>query len=167
MGTTKLSWYVFPGKESKMEVKDLYVALKQKVGFSVVGETFTDVQLRVIGRIPPTGTGTWLQVLESLLIASEQAPWDIDASKQYFLRDGSIRYAWRLIFQVGAEDVVQNHIQTFVNIVHGVNNVQTQIMEVSLHGNPNRNSLKRGKGAQEAGKAVVGPMALHHMNQGG
>jgi hypothetical protein len=131
-------------------------ALNHKAGFEVVTSTPSNDQLRLVGRIPTNNIGTWLAVLERLLIYAEKAAWNVDLSKQYFMRGTKLLYGWRLIFQ--AEGVAQ-YAEGIAAIISQVPAVQRQLDEVKLYGGVDRTKLHEGKGAQPMFKAVVGPAA--------
>ena len=137
--------------------KQLYAALGSRAGFETVSETATDQQLRVIGRVSQQGMPNWLIVIQQLLLNQEDAPWNVDISKQYFLRGGKVLYGWRLIFQ-GEE--LESYLDQIIEIVHGSPHAKRTVDEVPLVGcSPDRNVPKRGKGAQGVLGAVVGPAA--------
>jgi len=103
---------------------------------------------------------TWLQLVQRLLALAEKSTWDLDVSKQYFLRGDKLVFGWRLILQgAGQEDLT-----ALVAAISAVQRVQQSAEEVPLYSNPNRNSLSgTGKGAQPMGSAVVGPMAMRQI----
>lgn len=144
----------------------LYAALHSKVGLVVRGETKTDNQLRIIARIPREAMPTWLKVMSALFKESRAALWDIDISKQYFPRDESddVVFGWRLILQ---GEKISQHIPSITNVIIEAPIAVMQLDEVPLVGSAGRNSMKRGKGAQHSGKAVVGPMAFAQQREGG
>lgn len=139
-------------------------ALEKKVGFGVVNLSLTQGQLRIMGRVPQNSLPTWLLTMERLLVQSTSAGWSVDLSKQYLMRGQKLLFAWRVIFQ--AENVAE-HLKDITTVISSVPVVRRQLQEVPLHGNPNRNALRMGKGAQPTGKAVVGPLALRTLNTGG
>ena len=147
-----------------MENTAITSALNQKSGFEAVSNKGTDKQLRLLGRVPNALLPTWLQLIQRLLSAAETATWDLDVSKQYFLRGGKLVFGWRLIFQ--GEDL-STHFSSVVAIINSVQRVQQVLDEVPLYSNPNRNSLSgTGKGAQPSGSAVVGPLAMQQIRRG-
>lgn len=146
-----------------MEARDLYTALHRKVGFEIVGETVTPNQIRVIGRLPQPNLQNWLVTLQRLFTKAEGAPWNVDISKQYFLRNGKVLYGWRMIFQ--AEEIA-THLEDIVATISTAPKARADLDEVNLYAGEDRNALRMGKGAQPSGKAVVGPMALAQMRQG-
>ena len=140
-----------------MTPEHLYAALNKKVGFEVVTHKIADNQIRLVGRSPSQTTGTWLRVIQNLLVYGDSAPWSVDVSKQYFMRGQKLMYGWRLIFQ---GEGVSQYLQHIIQVVNSTPEVQQQLMEVPLHTGRDRNSLRNGKGAQSVIGARVGPLAL-------
>lgn len=54
-------------------------------------------QLRVTHRVVKGRRGIWLEVVTFVL--SRKHGWDAHVSKQYFMREGKLRYAWNFIIQ--------------------------------------------------------------------
>jgi len=130
-------------------------ALAQKAGFECVQETPSENQLRLVGRVPASKTGQWLRVMEQLLLQAQNAEWNIDLSKQYFLRGSRVLYGWRIIVQAAG---VAQHDRLLAGIVIGTPVVQTQLQEVRLYGRGSNDAMQRGgRGAQPLFQAVVGP----------
>jgi len=146
-----------------MEPRDLYTTLHKRVGFEIVGETVSPNQIRIIGRLPQPNMQNWLVVLQRLLLKAEQTPWKVDVSKQYFVKNGKVFYAWRVIFQ--AEEIA-THLEDIISTISTAPRARAEVDEVNLYAGENRNALRMGKGAQPSGKAIVGPMALVQMRQG-
>jgi hypothetical protein len=137
--------------------RQLFSAFEARVGFEVVSKSSTEGQLRLMGRVPSQRMGDWLIIIQRLLGSSEEADWNIDISKQYFLRGGKILYGWRLIVQ--ANEVV-NHLEEIVALVTSSPRSKKEITEIALTGaGVHRTTLKRGKGAQSVLNASVGPLA--------
>jgi len=80
---------------------ELEAAMAQ-IGAEVVKTEEKGTTFRVWCRIPTKGS-VWSTVLREVLSRSG-AEWSVDVSKSYFVKDGSIRFLWRLIFSgdVGA-----------------------------------------------------------------
>jgi len=130
-------------------------ALTQKAGFECVQETPSENQLRLVGRIPSNKTGQWLRVMEQLLLHAQNAAWNIDLSKQYFLRGSRVLYGWRIIVQAAG---VAQYDQALASIVASTPAVQAQLQEVRLYGRGSNDAIQRGgRGAQPLFTAVVGP----------
>ena len=143
--------------EHKDNERQLFAAFEARVGFEVVSKSSTESQLRLIGRVPSQKMGDWLIIIQRLLGRSEEADWNIDISKQYFLRSGKILYGWRLIVQA---DEVAGHLDEIVSLVTSSPRSKKEITEIPLTGaGAHRTTLKRGKGAQSVLNASVGPLA--------
>lgn len=149
---------------STPERERVYAQLAAKGGFERVGESGNDSQMRLIGRVREGSMPNWLVLIQRLLLRAEQAEWNVDISKQYFLRGEKVLYCWRLIFQA---DGLHEHLSDISNTIHNSPGAKTEVTEVPLHHSKGRNRLVRGKGAQPADKSLVGPMAMNSMRQGG
>lgn len=79
---------------------ELAAAMAQ-IGAEVVKTEEKGATLRVWCRIPTKGPA-WSAVLRNVLNRAG-AEWQIDVSKVYFLKEGSIRFLWRLIFSGDVE----------------------------------------------------------------
>ena len=141
---------------------ELKQALRQKTGFEPVSEATTATQIRMVGRIPKNKTGQWLRVMERLLVQADSSPWNVDLSKQYFVRGGKLLFGWRIIIQA---EQPEQYIEQLVSIIRSTPTVQRQLDEVALHGNVDRSYLRGGKGAQPVFRAVVGPLAALQRRQ--
>lgn len=141
-----------------MDQEQLFTVLAKKAGFEVVNATGNQAQLRVLGRVQGSeNTARWLLVVERLLMKAVGAPWNIDISKQYFLRGEKLLYGWRVILQ--SPDLTP-HFSTIVSTVNSTpSRVAVVSDEIPLNANPNRNALRNGKGAQGVLTAIVGPSA--------
>lgn len=80
-------------------LSEIITVLSQRAGFEVVNQTVNENQIRIIHRISKEGMPNWLSIMKSLFGAEAQASWNLDVSKQYFLRAGSVVYGWRFILQ--------------------------------------------------------------------
>ena len=138
----------------------LHNVLAQKVGFGVVTSTLGDKQIRLVGRVPQPQIGTWLLVMERLLVGEKNAAWNVDISKQYFMRGAKLLYGWRVIFRA---DGIAQHLNEIAQVIQTTPMVQRQLDEVALHGGVDRTSLRGGKGAQPMFTAVVGAAAQRQM----
>lgn len=143
------------------------------VGFEVINsQEVGALQLRITGRVPKERMPTWRTTMERLnLLAGEG--WTIDISQQYFVpapiaemvkaggepADGShLRSIWRIIIQ--SKENMDDQLMAIANHIGKVQPPRVELMEVTLNAPESRNELRRGKGAQPMGKAVVGPMLL-------
>ncbi len=137
------------------EVQEFLRALSEKSKFDVVNHTATPGKLRVVGRIPHDelnhNVQSWLIIARNLLLASEQAGWNIDVSKQYFIKtvgdSKKIVYAYRLIVQ---GDNISTILDSLIPLVRGSKpSSSVQLDRFPLHGETaERNVGKRGKGAR-------------------
>jgi hypothetical protein len=135
-------------------------ALTKSATFEVVESSGTEFQLRLIGRITQKQLiYKWLSVLKQLDLAAGAASWTADLSKKYNVRGDRLFYAWRLIFQ--SEDNIENHYKDIARVIRQAPQpVSREVTEIALPGaSANRNMPKRGKGAQNPLRAVVGPAA--------
>lgn len=141
-----------------MSPEDLYGRLLQRTGFETVTKAVAAKQIRVLGRVRDGGVPTWLRVVERLLLRADKAEWNVDISKQYFMRGDKLLYGWRIILQ--AEDI-NKHLSDIIQVIDstpvaaGGENYYVDSDEVPLHGNPNRLALKNGKGAQPMESAKI------------
>lgn len=141
-----------------MKVEDLVRTLKMRGGYEVVKNTSGANRLRLLGRVPSQLMKGWLIIVQQLLVRNEQAPWDVDISRQYFLNEGKVMFGWRLIFQ--GESIEQH----FVDIITTITNSprpRATVEEQPLAGasaSRNRQTPSSLKGAAPVGKAVVGKM---------
>ena len=141
-------------------LQELYAVFHNRSGFEVVNETVTDSQVRVIHRVGKNGMPNWLMIMDALIDAAEAAPWNLDLSKQYFKRNGILIYGWRFILQAPS---VLDHVPSLIAVVKQAPRARQTIDEQPLAGaSASRNSLKRGKGAQNPLKARVGPSSWGH-----
>lgn len=141
-----------------MQVDDLLNQLHTRGGFELVNQNLSETQARLMGRVHKNSMGSWLILVQKLLQRSGQA-WSVDISRQYFLRDDRVVYAWRLIFQgKDLQAALPDICQTIINAPRA----RTFVDEQPLVGaRANRNSPNaKGKGAQGVLTAAVGPMAV-------
>ncbi len=139
-----------------MSQEALLAALQNKAGFEAVDKHNSANQLRLFGRVSPQKMPMWLETIRSLLLASDRAGWNLDVSRQYFLRGEKLFFGWRLILQ---GNNIEQHISAAHAVVQQVRVAAREIEEVPLNARPDRNALRNGRGAQEMGKAIVGPAA--------
>jgi hypothetical protein len=94
----------------------------------------------------------WLVGMHHVLTRSENSSWAVDFSKFYFIREGKIVFAWRLIFQ--SADDLEKSLPEICNIFEGAPRGGTtgEVMEVPLIGaSITRNTKIHGKGASPIG----------------
>ena len=151
--------------------EDVHVALKEK-GYEVVKGTSTDKQYRTSGRVPEGKLVEWKAVRKALYyVTLTEGKWTIDISRHYFPADTTCRkelYEWRIILQGSDLNAAIPHLLSAVRsakpelVVGG----PVMVMEVPLLAGPSRNdpSRRRGRGAQSALTAIVGPDWKNRMN---
>lgn len=143
------------------------------VGFEVINsQEVGELQLRVTGRVPKERMPTWRTTMERLNLLAGNG-WTIDISQQYFVpapimemvkaggepADGShLRSIWRIIIQ--AKEKTDEQLVAIAELIGKIQPPRVELMEVTLNAPENRNELRRGKGAQPMGQAVVGPMVF-------
>lgn len=148
-----------------MTLAELVNILKMRGGFDLVNHQADEKQIRMLGRVPKQMMNSWLVVVHHMLSVSEKSAWNIDVSKQYFLRGGRVIFAWRLIIQA---DDVESKLEHICNAITNAPRAKHIIEEQPLVGaRPDRNSPQHGKGAQGVLGAVVGPMAIAQQQMGG
>ena len=131
-----------------MSHQEIVQALAVRFGFETVDVNEAPNQIRIIGRVVQAHTRNWLIGVHHLLATAEATPWNLDISRQYFLRDGSLVYAWRMIFQ-HAE--VATHIPQIVSAIAGAPRARFEVEEVAISQGPRTMMNERGKGAASAG----------------
>lgn len=145
-------------------MEDIVKALNGRCGFEVVDGSSRPDQIRMLGRVPKNHQAFWLLVAQNILTVSAASggKWSCDISKQLLLREGTIKYAWRLIIQ--AKNVATMNADIVKSILTAPRPANVQIEEMLLPGykpGQSRNEYNEsGRGAAEITKAVVGPMAM-------
>jgi len=145
--------------------RKLYDALHARGGYEIVNETVREGSLRLSGRVKPLSrVPQWLEVVQALYLAGEaSSDWDVDLSKQYFVRE-ELRFAWRVILQ---GEGIESRVDDIVNIVLSAPSTRTgqaqsasnAVWSVPLVGagqDRNNADTSRGKGAQPMLKAAIG-----------
>lgn len=146
-------------------------AMKVKAGFQALDVNEGKGRLRILGRVPQSQTTrntlNWLIVAYRLLKASNQV-YKVDVSKQYFIKNDRIVFAWRLVFE---GNDLEKYYEFITNVVKESPQTATFDLseEVPLHGvAADRNNTAGGKrGASSVFRGVVGPEALAAKNRGG
>jgi hypothetical protein len=137
--------------ESKEEIQQdllpsLYATLDHIVGFEAVSENVADNQIRVLHRVSKDGMQNWLVMMQHLLQAAERAPWNVDLSKQYFLRANRVHYGWRMIIQA---QNVRSHLPAIIAVVQAAPRARRVVEEMPLVGaGTSRSAMGPGRGAQ-------------------
>lgn len=128
----------------------------ERTGFQTILPTERPTQLRVVGRVPASTMPGWLELVTELLTQAEvSVSWSLDVSKQYFLREGSLVYAWRLIFQADKLQDCQEEIIELLRASAPRPRPQAEVTEqpLSVLGPRNTYNSATGKGASSAGTA--------------
>lgn len=153
---------------------EVLAALKRQGSFDVVNHTVGAGQLRLLGRVPLKGPQAkrWLDLVDHLLGVCEEAPWKVDISKNYFRRDGELRFGWRLIFQTPSLEQHLGDIAAAIErafVVGAPLPRNRELTEFPLAGvGPDRNMPIAGKrGAGSVGSVPIGPMAMQNKMMGG
>lgn len=142
---------------------DLKKLLQARGGFETVESKMTDVQIRMLGRVPPNASSHWVLVAATLLQVAQSSQWSVDYSKHYFLKKvGSgqkMFYAHRLIFQAPDMKTFIDHI---MRAIHGAPQpARIELQEFPLSGSGAHREATSGRGAFSALSAPVGPLAAH------
>lgn len=137
-----------------MDINKLSTLLKSRFGFEVrdINQS-SSKQLRILGRLPTARMGDWLVGMHhvSLHVLQRQNTWSVDFSKQYFLRNGRIVYAWRIIIQA---DSVEKYAQDIINAFSGApRSARGEVMEIPLMG---ASSFRTGRNPSGKGASTIG-----------
>lgn len=142
-----------------MSKDQLYDALTSIGGLEVINDTSTETQLRVTGRVSKARVGAWLAVLKHLIaVADNTEAFSLDASKQYFIRGGQLRYGWRLIIQSKQLASAVNQLTLAVRRAAVEINgpvVFDEDTPIPLNASPSRHAGRAGP----IGSVAVGPKA--------
>lgn len=143
------------------DAKTLLHLLMTKCRLEVVDLNTSANQIRIIGRIPHDDAGqnvqNFLIITKNFLIAAKTSSWNVDISKNYFLKEvgesEKVVYGYRLIFQ--GEDMNQ-HLPQICSVVDGSKPPsRVQLESFPLHGQTaERNVGKNEKGARPLGRGV-------------
>lgn len=150
---------------SQVTRADVYAALMEKCGFTVVQEKETAAQLRIIGRSGPDRWNFFLPVIYTLLKASDKPEnlWTCDISKQFILAHDRVRYGWRLIFQAASRNGVDNLLLCYENIALVIRSsprpARVEVDRVLLPGYK-AGDVRGGVNAKGKGAAPAGSLPL-------
>ncbi len=136
-----------------MDINKLSTLLKSRFGLEVRDMSQpSPKQLRILGRLPQVRMGDWLLGMHHVCthVARRPNTWTVDFSKNYFVRNGKIVYAWRIIIQA---ESVEKYAQDIINAFTGApHSARGEIMEIPLMGASTiRGRNDRGKGASTIG----------------
>lgn len=148
---------------------DILVELKNKGSYELVVQTPSKSQWRLLGRVPAGAKDRWKRLRVHLLKTAETPAccWQVDISQQFFLRDGSEVYGWRLIFHAKNKaplDTCLTHLLATLRALPGEERGEVMLV-VRDDRNNVHNPLHPGKGAQPMNSALVG-QAAHHAFRG-
>jgi hypothetical protein len=124
--------------------------LTSRYGFQVVTQNVSTSQIRVVGRVHPNHRRNWIVGMQHLLLQASRSPWNVDVSRQYFLRGELMVWGWRLIFQ--HEDVEQV-CPAIVAALQGAPRARFEVEEQALPGvtGQRHTMTEGGKGMAPAG----------------
>lgn len=144
-----------------MDASAIVAALQAKIGFEPLQVSDDKGHLRILGRIPRQSQPEMKPLIRTLLRASH-GNWAADISVSFFLspptREGEPVQAWRFIFEAPGGlpyEAIAKAITTAPGSSQSMilGGVRLNVRDPDRN-NPFRNN---GKGAQLAGRAVVGP----------
>lgn len=137
---------------------NLLAVFHHKAGFETVTHTQKANQLRITGRCHPDRWGFFLPVIYTLQRTAEKdGTWSCDISKQYFIRNDRIVYAWRLIFQ---SEGLSERYEYIANVVRGAPNpTRVEVEEVLLPGYK-PGDVRGGVNAKGKGVASTGSVPM-------
>lgn len=131
------------------ELQEVLTALTKRYGFEVVQPTLSTNKIRVLGRIQEAQERNWMVGIEHLLTVADGRAWNVDVSRQYFLRGPSLVYAWRLIIQAPE---LEQHVDDIVTTLNNAPRAKFQVEEQALPVRGRRSTMNaNGKGASSAG----------------
>ena len=160
-----------------MTADDILKVLAAKTGLEPIEHTLLvpvaggHSQYRIVCRVVGDHVGFWRLFLLHILRAARKAPWSIDVSRTYMLKDMPggdtvVVYAWRLVLQDRKrEHPIEHHfpvIRQSVVDYHPAKSTSTETDEVKLYGTKRTAPGTVGSGGYAAGvfNAVVGPAAV-------
>jgi hypothetical protein len=132
------------------QAQALLNALSNRFGFEMRTNDVRPNQIRFLGKIPPEFSRNWIVGIRHLLVKSLTSPWNLDVSRQYFLRGEQLVWGWRLIFQ---HDDIDSQIADVITAIGAAPRAKFEVVEQRLPGvkGPRRTMNDRGKGASSAG----------------
>ena len=159
-----------------MTVDDVLRVLVQKTGLEVVEHALLmptqggHVQYRIVGRVTSEHTARWAGFLLHVLKAARRAPWSIDISRMYMLKDmpngdTAVVYAWRLVIQDRQKaNTVEHHFPAIRQSIVDYQPTQaapSEVNEVKLYGTKRNTGPGSGGGyATSVLTPLVGPAAV-------
>lgn len=159
-----------------MTADELLRLLTHKTGFDPIEHSLLSkqdqghLQYRLLGRVSGQHVVTWRLFLLHILRAARRAPWSIDISRSYLLKDMpsgevTIAYAWRIVMQDRKkEKPIEHHFPSIRQALVDYQPVLPAAMEteeVKLYGTKRSGGPTTGGGyASSLFNAVVGPAAV-------
>lgn len=146
-------------------VEQVKAALLRRSSFEPVLISGKDHQLRLVGRVTVSRPiQDWNMLIEHLLRSSADVlEWSVDISKNFMLKEGSLVWGWRLIFQgdFTDESIVRDIVNQIESFTADTGAARFEVTEQPLIKHSARNRVHNGKGAQlteQSGRgAAVGP----------
>jgi len=159
-----------------MTVDDLLKVFVGKTGLEPIEHALMlpaqggHMQYRIVCRVVGDHVGTWRVFLLHILRAARRAPWSIDVSRTYMLKDMPtgdtvVVYAWRLVLQDRKkEHPIEHHFPAIRQALVDYTRVPvgaSETEEVKLYGTKRTGAGAPGTGgyASSVFNAVVGPAA--------
>lgn len=158
-----------------MTVEDVLRALAQKTGFEVIEHALLaptqngHTQYRIVGRVTGKSGQLWVGFLLHVLRIARRAPWSIDISRSYLLKDmpdgeTALVYVWRLVLQDRRkEHPIEHHLPAIRQAILDYQlapAMRTETDEVKLYGTKRNTGPGTGGGyASSVFSPVVGPAA--------
>jgi hypothetical protein len=104
----------------------------------------------VVGRVGPDHKRNWVVGIQHLLVQEQSKPWNVDISRQYFLRNGVVVWGWRLIFQ---HEDIEAMCGDIIKVIAAAPRARFEVEEQALPGvtGPRHTMTARGKGSAAAG----------------
>jgi len=131
------------------QAQALLSALHSRFGFEMRTHDVRGNQIRFLGKVPPEFSRNWIVGIRHLLMKSLSSPWNLDVSRQYFLRGEQMVWGWRLIFQ---HDDINSHIADIITTISAAPRAKFEVTEQRLPGVKGQRRVMnaKGKGAASA-----------------
>jgi hypothetical protein len=79
----------------------------RKLGFEVVKSSLSGKQFYLLGRVKKSDVSSFLKGMEAIMQIAEGSAWDIDVSKPFFLKEGEMVHAWRIIYALNGVELTE------------------------------------------------------------
>lgn len=132
-------------------VNQLLTVMHARFGMQVVTQNASANQVRLVARVQPNFTRNWLVGAHHMLQCSQREPWNLDLSRQYFLRGELMVWGWRLIFQ---HPELEKCLPSIIQAVQTSPRARFEVEEQQLPGVTGQRRVmnpETGKGASSAG----------------